>query len=292
MASIVQRLKFTSLVLGFVFSTLVTTLHLRADEIVLQQDGYTLTEHHVKQAIEIEAAFSDGGPLSDNDRLQIRADLVEEFELDPRETLETLTEVYADVVSGAAFSDDLVPEGKQLDTTISNAEHPAADFKGPGHAQMQEIFRNFVSNGWLQGGGHFSGSLADPLRAYVMNSVVSTSHSNAYSSGDHRYYFCAGGVFNYYYGSSTSVTGNAGGAEVSSTYEASARGVWDTYQQEGNAFIVMYSNDPAFAEDSMNNSGLLILPVAAYQEDLIQIGVKGTRATPDSLLARRPQICN
>lgn len=294
MAMTMKRLNFTLLTLGLVFSALVTSQPLRADEVVAQQAGYTLTERHVDQAIQIEAAFSDSGALSDSERLQIRADLIQDFELDPGETLEVLTEVYADVVSGDAFSDGIATEGRQQDAATRSEQHQATDSKAAGYTQMQEIFRNFVSRGWLQDGGQFTGSLADPLRAYIMNSLVSTSHSNAYSSGDHRYFFCAGGVFNYYYGSSTSVTGNLGGAEASGTYEASARGVWDTYQREGNAVVMMYSDDPAFAEDSMNNSGLLILPVAAYQEDLIQIGVKGMPATPDSLLARRPQslVCN
>jgi len=80
---------------------------------------------------------------------------------------------------------------------------------------------------------------------------------------------------------------NASNAELSGTDEVHASGYWDAYQENGNDALLLFSTDPGFLDESLNSTGLLPMPIAAYQHDVIQLGQKGQAPTPDMLLSRQ-----
>lgn len=72
---------------------------------------------------------------------------------------------------------------------------------------------------------------------------------------------------------------------ISSVSSVSSIGGSAAYVLTGHDMLILYSTSEEFLEES---SPLLILPIptANYQNDLIQLGLKGQHATPDLLMGR------
>ena len=244
---------------------------------IATQDGHTLTQEHFDKAVEIEEAMlGEGETFTDEDRTFLKEDLIIEFQLAPTELLAMIDEVYADVVSGeGAEAEKRDPE---------KAGTPSADGLGAGHRKMRETMAAFLQGAELAGDAYTAPSV-NQLRAYMTNSQIISSDFNEYSSSKRVFTFCPDGHFTYYFGSVTSVKSREG-VELSGTDKNTAEGVWDTYHEGGQTAVLMYSSAPAFADESMNNTGLLPVPIAQVQDDLIQIGARGSRATPDMLMRR------
>lgn len=84
----------------------------------------------------------------------------------------------------------------------------------------------------------------------------------------------------------SSVSSIGGDYGISGIEESEYSGYWSAaYVLTGHDMLILYSTSEEFLEES---SPLLILPIptANYQNDLIQLGLKGQHATPDLLMGR------
>ena len=252
----------------------------------------TLTEEHVQMAVEIELALAEVEQFSTQELATIRTDLIEEFNADPKLTLQILEEVHTDVI----VLDVLAPVGQTIDNIEAYEPTQAQERSDPpdspqeaigsGHETLRNLLDQYFAFSSRYPSAAFGTKAAAEFRAYVANSRLISSGFNSYSSSEHIHDLCSGGAFGYYYGSSTAISGGSSGVEVSDTLESSALGAWDVFEVDGQLFLIMFSADPGFADVSVN--GLVEMPVAHFQQDLIQIGARGTPATPDLLIAREP----
>lgn len=253
--------------------------------VIASKNGLHLTQEHLDDAMKIQLEFSDQTAFTPDEYNEFETSLIEEFIADPQETIDFILEAAADIESDvqAATTPHLPNQAPVVDS------QPKYSTIANGHLQLRQSIRvmsqDSRSNSQFAEQA-FNTPSVNQLRSFFADSQISSSNSNAYSSGQRVFTFCADGTFNYYYGSSSGVSPTFGGGEASSIHEASARGYWDAYQENGNDAILMYSTDAGFADETINNSGLLPILIAAYQEDLIQMGQRGQPASPDMLLAR------
>ncbi len=253
--------------------------------ILASKDGHQLTEEDLRKANEIEAVL-DGESYT-------REVLIAEFEEDPAGTLATINEIYAEVVdieeNTSGSSSIVTAQQSQQSASFAAASQPQSEGAlANGHRQLRQILFTLMQQ---SGSGQqlseqaFNTPSVNSLRSFLKNSQIVSSGTSAHSSSTHTYVLCADGTFYYSYSGSMSLDSTVAGEwNVGGTLTDSARGYWDVYTENGNDAALLYSSDPGFADTSMN--GLMPIPIAAYQADLIQMGARGMPATPDMLLRR------
>jgi hypothetical protein len=158
----------------------------------------------------------------------------------------------------------------------------------PGHAFVEQAVESFYSQNQLDYRQelNFGSEATENLRAYIANSALTMSSSSELSSMNSTYVFCPDGAFHYRYTSVSSVGSYSGDISVSGTSESEYSGYWAAaYALTGNDALILYSTNEEFLEE---NSPLpfMLLPIAHYQHDLVQLGLKGQAAAPDMLLGR------
>ena len=146
-----------------------------------------------------------------------------------------------------------------------------------GHLRLREIVRRIVPQRHLSGAS-FTSEGATDLRTYAAHSQVSPiDFSKGKASSIESFFFCNDGTFSY------RVT--LGGDENPSPPQFS-RGVWDSVRDGLNKALVMYSNDPSFAPLSIQESGLMIFPIARSEEDILQLGYYGGQSGLNTLFMK------
>ena len=265
-----------------------------ADAVLATQNGFTLTRGHFEREVEIERALSGDASVSEIEIGLMKTELIEEFYADPAATLKLIDEVYADIFSGenGAIDPELLSVAAPAPATeLAPAQEfaPAPTFQATtqaaGHSQMRETLGNFVPIAQLASDA-FTAPDVNQLRSFIGSSQLVSANFNDYSSGEHVYTFCPGGTFIYYYGSSTSIPGSDAGVSLSGIHEDEAVGVWDAYHEGGQIMLLLYSNMPAFVDQSINNTGLLAMPIAHFEADVVQLGPRGLPPSTDNLLPR------
>ena len=164
----------------------------------------------------------------------------------------------------------------------------------PGHAYVEQAVESFYLQNQLdyKQDLNFGNDATENLRAYLANSALTMSSSSELSSMNSTYVFCPDGAFHYRYTSVSSVGSNSGDFSVSGTSESGYSGYWAAaYALTGNDALILYSTNEEFVEES-SPLPFMLLPIAHYQHDLVQLGLAGQAATPDTLLGREVhQLC-
>ncbi len=254
----------------------------KTTSIIATKNGINFTQQHLDLAIAIELEYTEGSHFSQAEQNELKTILIEEFNTEPQETINSIMDEAAelDLVQSEKSSNHT----KQKKPTQSVPDHTDI---ATGHLKLRQNIKQLNqrsgNNSTIPDAAYNTPSV-NQLRKFIASSQITSSNFNDYSSSKRVFSFCKDGTFRYYYGSNSSITSN--NAELSGTNEASASGFWDAYQENGNDALLLFSADPAFLDESLNNTGLLPIPIAAYQEDLIQLGQRGQQATPDLLMSR------
>jgi len=257
------------------------------ENILATKDGYQLTGEDLGKANAIEAVL-------EGQKYTPEA-LIAEFEKDPAGTLSSINEIYTEVVAsdGIQTTPSSIASRSQTQPELSVAtvsQQGSDEALAGGHRQLRQHFFAILQrsgSGQRISEGAFNTPSVNRLRAYLKNSQIVSSGASEYASSAHTYVFCADGTFMYSYGGSMFLSSNVPGEwDAGGTLTDSARGYWDVYTENGNDAALLYSTDPGFLDQSMANTGLLPMPIAAYQADVVQLGARGMPATPDMLLRR------
>lgn len=256
--------------------------------VIATKDGIHLTQAHLDAAFKIDVAFSAKSHLTPAERKELKDLTIAEFLQDPQATLDSLNEMIAEVDSMA----EVETQASLPKTTGVSAGGSGVVSNGnvaQGHLQLRQALRVMNQNSGTNArfsDNSFGGVNVNQLRTFIAGSQLSSSSYNAHGSGQRTFTMCSNGTFRYYYGSLSSVSPSVGGGEVTGISEASATGYWDAYQEGGNIALLLFSSDAGFLDETINNTGLLPMPIAAYQHDAVQLGQRGQAPTPDMLLAR------
>lgn len=252
--------------------------------ILASKHGLNLTQEHLDMAARADIEFGSKSALSAAELEELKLSLIQEFNADPQGTIDLTIEMYTEIEPTYSSKTSIPKTPITSNQTTPNSEVAV------GHMQLRQSVRSLSQQPEAKTAfpdTAFNTSSVNQLRKFIVNSQLTSSNYNDYSSSKRVYTFCADGTFFYYYGSSSRAAPTFGSGEVTRTDEDKAKGYWDTYQEKGNDVILLFSTDPDFLDESMNNTGLLPMPIAAYQQDVIQLGQKGQSPTPDMLLSRQ-----
>ncbi len=254
----------------------------KTPSILATKNGLNLTQQHLDLAIAIELEYTEESHFSQAEQNELKTILIEEFNTEPQETIDSIMDEAAEL--------NLVQSKKSSNRTKQKQpiqSIPVRTDTAPGHLKLRQNINQLSQrsgNNTSIPDSAFNTSNVNQLRKFIADSQITSSNYNNYSSSKRVFRFCKDGTFRYYYGSNSSITSGSG--EISGTNEASASGYWDAYQENGNDALLLFSADPGFLDESLNNTGMLAIPIAAYQEDLVQLGQRGQQATPDLLMGR------
>jgi|GEM_PF-5565090 len=240
----------------------------QSQDVIHQIGEYQLTMDHMNTYLMmsmLDKTITD--EPSEDEINQLGRELILIFKEDPEEVLELLedfelqlSDLNTQVIHHTRPS--TVDESTQTGTLQSLVS---------GHAIIRDILGSDI------GQMNFQSEGANSLRAYLYNSLLSStsSHADSGSTGSHygesktRIQFCSDGTF---------VQVNSGylnlsteGVDMSSTGgDDIMRGYWDVSTlPNGMHFILFYSTDQAMLEDSPN--GFLPFPVSSFNEEYVMM---------------------
>lgn len=207
---------------GLTNSNLIAAIKLSSNElqasngVLAVKNGFRLTEKDFQKAIQIELILNDHASMSAEDKKTLKQDLIDEFKLNPKDLLNELTEVYAEV-SDSSYMDDVNSLNGSKDSTDALSKSPSvsSDFtkeSNLGHQYALQTVENFYRSNGLsyEQEMSFGVAQAEKLRRYIKNSQLSYTSPGVLGTAYRRYDFCTDGTFVYHYSSATSIDNYSG----------------------------------------------------------------------------------
>jgi len=216
------------------------------DDVLAEKNGYKLTKQHIDAVI---ALAEEDEAISEAEKEKYKQAYIAEFLANPAETIKEL-ENYVEPKP----SPD--PEPTPEPNTIL----------AEGHQKVRDILGSDI------GKMNFDSKVANDFRAYLANSLLSSSSSSydgiGFRGSNARIQFCVNGTFIQVLSAQIGVEGE--GIDAIANGTDYMPGYWEVASLPNNILIILfYSTHPLMLEDSPN--GLLPFPVAQYTSDFVAL---------------------